>query len=100
MEGRHSTPPPGRRLDRLVNLDGRCLATSGDYATCFTPDHADHHIFDPHSGRSPDVFCSVSVAARTGLEADSLSTAIFVSGAKRGLELIRQTPGARSEEHT
>lgn len=78
----------------LVNLDGRCLATSGDYATSFTPDHADHHIFDPHSGRSPDVFCSVSVAARTGLEADALSTAIFVSGAERGLELIRQTPGA------
>lgn len=78
----------------LINLDRRCLATSGDYATTFTPDHADHHIFDPHSGRSPDVFCSVSVAARTGLEADSLSTAIFVSGAERGLELIRQTPGA------
>ncbi len=74
----------------LVELDGRCLATSGDYATSFTPDHADHHIFDPHSGRSPDVFCSVSVAARTGLEADSLSTAIFVAGWERGLELIRQ----------
>lgn len=78
----------------LARLDGRCLATSGDYATTFSADRSRHHIFDPHTGHSPAEFASVSVVAATGLEADALSTAIFVAGLDRGLELIRSTPGA------
>lgn len=78
----------------LAKLDGRCLATSGDYATTFSDDRAYNHIFDPRTGRSPEIFSSVSVVAQTGMEADGLSTALFVTGLERGLELIRAMPGA------
>lgn len=78
----------------LVGLDGRSLATSGDYATSFSPDHLFNHLFDPHSGRSPTAFSSVSVAASSATEADALSTAVFVLGPKKGLELVRETPTA------
>ena len=78
----------------LAQLQGRCLATSGDYATIFSPDYKSHHIFDPHTGRSPAQLASVSVAARTGMEADALSTALFVLGPERGLKLLQHTPGA------
>ena len=78
----------------LAQLRGRCLATSGDYATTFTPDFRAHHIFDPHTGQSPEQLSSVSIAARTGMEADALSTAVFVLGMERGLKLVQQTPGA------
>ncbi len=78
----------------LTKLDGRALATSGDYATTFSPDRAYNHIFDPRTGRSPDELASVSIAARTALEADALSTAVFVTGVERGLELIKATLGA------
>ena len=78
----------------LAQLRGRCLATSGDYATTFTPDFRSHHIFDPHTGQSPEQLSSVSIAARTGMEADALSTAVFVLGMERGLKLLQQTPGA------
>lgn len=79
-----------RRADayvELARLDGRCMATSGDYNTA-------HHIFDPHTGRLPEHFSSVTVVARTGLEADALSTAVFVVGVDKGMELIEATPGA------
>jgi thiamine biosynthesis lipoprotein len=86
-----------RRADAylaLAKLSGRCLATSGDYATSFSEDRRDNHLFDPHTGRSPDVFSSVSVAAASALQADALSTAVFVLGLERGVELVRSTPGA------
>ena len=78
----------------LAKLKGRCLATSGDYATPFTPDFKAHHIFDPRTGQSPAQLSSVSVAARTGIEADALSTAVFVLGPDHGLALIKKTDGA------
>jgi FAD:protein FMN transferase len=78
----------------LAKLDGRCLATSGDYATSFTPDHRDHHIFDPRTGMSPTELASVSVLAESGLAADGLSTAVFVLGVEQGLRLIELTPRA------
>jgi thiamine biosynthesis lipoprotein len=76
----------------LVRLDGRALSTSGDYATCFSPDRRHHHILDPRTGVSPGAFSSVSVLAPTAIEADALSTAMFVLGLDRGRALIEATP--------
>jgi thiamine biosynthesis lipoprotein len=81
-------------LIQRVPLAGRCLATSGDYEATFTPDYANNHIFDPHTGHSPQVFQSVTAVAKTGLEADVLSTAVFVAGLERGIKLIEACPGA------
>jgi thiamine biosynthesis lipoprotein len=78
----------------LAALDDRFLATSGDYEASFTADFRLNHILDPRTGRSPEEFSSVSVLARTGTEADALSTALFVLGTDRGLRLVEETPGA------
>jgi thiamine biosynthesis lipoprotein len=78
----------------LVKLHGRCLATSGDYATTFSDDFCSHHLFDPRTGRSPAEFASVSVAAASATMADALSTAVFVLGVDKGLDLIESTAGA------
>jgi thiamine biosynthesis lipoprotein len=86
-----------RRSNALISaakLDGRCMATSGDYETAFTPDRSYNHIFDPGTGRSPQTFSSVTVVASTGTDADALSTAIFVLGLSRGLRLIEESPGS------
>ncbi|MFO1497535.1 MAG: FAD:protein FMN transferase [Verrucomicrobiota bacterium] len=74
-------------------LDGRFLATSGDYETAFNDDFSSHHIFDPATGRSPGLLSSVTVLAPSGLEADALSTAIFVLGPSRGLDLAASRRG-------
>ena len=71
----------------LATVEDRCLSTSGDYETKFSDDFSSHHIFDPTTGQSPTELSSVTVLAPTGMDADALSTAIFVLGATRGLEL-------------
>jgi len=80
----------------LARLEGRFMATSGDYETTFSEDRAYNHIFDPGSGRSPQVFSSVTIVANSGAEADALSTAVFVLGHEKGLRLIENTPGAEA----
>lgn len=78
----------------LAGLNNRCLATSGDYESHFSADYRNHHLIDPRSGRSPVELSSVSVAARTALQADALSTAVFLLGLEEGMKLIESTPGA------
>lgn len=81
----------------IAALEGRCMATSGDYATRFKEPgngaRGDHHIFDPGTGRSPDALASATVVAPTGMHADAISTAVFVMGPGRGMELVRATEG-------
>jgi thiamine biosynthesis lipoprotein len=77
----------------LAALEDRVMATSGDYATAFDRGFKEHHIVDPSTGRSPGSLASATVLAPTGLEADALSTAIFVLGPGKGLALAASRPG-------
>lgn len=77
----------------LARLEDRCLATSGDYETNFSKDFSRHHILDPRTGESPGELASVSVLAPDAMTADALSTALFVLGAERGMELLREFAG-------
>lgn len=82
-----------RQVDAIlakVQMDGRKVATSGDYATVFSPDFVHHHIFDPATGDSPLELASVTVMAPTGMMADGLSTAFMVMGADKALALAAQ----------
>lgn len=78
----------------LAQLKGRCLATSGDYESHFGEENnfRDHHLINPQTGRSPTELSSVSIVAPTALEADALSTAIYVMGPLKGMELIHSKP--------
>jgi thiamine biosynthesis lipoprotein len=86
---------PRRAQDHagLLPMDGRAVATSGDYASAFTPDFLSHHIFDPATGASPAELAAVTVAAPSGILADGLSTAFMVMGAQRSLALAASIPG-------
>ncbi len=83
---------PGELLGEL-SVDGRAVATSGDYMNHFTDDFASHHILDPHTGRSPNELASVTVLAPTAMDADALATALMVLGVHAGLALAAQLPG-------
>jgi FAD:protein FMN transferase len=69
------------------------IATSGDYATTFTPDFQHHHIFDPVLGFSPRELSAVTVLAPTGVMADGLATAFMVMGRKSALALAETLKG-------
>ena len=73
----------------LADVAG-ALATSGDYQYFWSADFARNHIIDPRAGASPTELASVRVLAGTGLLADALSTAVFVTGAARGRKLLER----------
>lgn len=52
------------------------------------------HIVDPRSGRPPAGLLGVTVVARSGAEADALSTAVYVLGVEDGLALLRRRDAA------
>jgi thiamine biosynthesis lipoprotein len=74
-------------LDRTVQLADEALSVSGGYGFRFGPDA--HHIFDPSSGRSPTALRDVVVKARRAVEADALSTAIYVAGEQAAPGILR-----------
>jgi len=78
----------------VVPMDGRFLATSGDYSTHFTDDFVSHHIFDPHTGVSPRALSSVAVAAPSGLLADGLTKPMMVLDLAAAQRLLSRYPGA------
>ncbi|MBS1854448.1 MAG: FAD:protein FMN transferase [Acidobacteria bacterium] len=92
-------PPPGHGgwrigIDtRVLELRNAAVSTSGA-----AQQHADiggkrySHIIDPASGLGLTAPITVSVIAPRGIESDSLSTAVSVLGAERGLKLIAKRP--------
>ncbi len=80
-------PRDSQALAGILPMGERCVATSGDYESAFTPDFAHHHIFDPASGDSPRELASVTVIAPSGMQADGLSTALMVVGAEKAIAL-------------
>ena len=86
-------PRDADALAAVLTVDGRCVATSGDYASTFTPDFVHHHIFDPATGDSPPELASVTVLAPSALQADGLSTAFMVMGARKSHALAARLAG-------
>lgn len=78
----------------VTELNGRSLATSGDYQTRFGTGYRNHHLVDPRTGHSPEDWSSVSVAAPSAFQADALSTAAFLLDRRQAMQLVRDTPGA------
>lgn len=75
-----------------LNLcDGEILSVSGDYERFFTiQGEKYHHILSPATGYPAATgLCSVAVVCSDGALADALSTALFVLGMERSLDLYR-----------
>lgn len=65
------------------------VSTSGDYERFFIRDgERVHHIINPKSGKSSEGLVSVTILAAHSIDADALSTSVFVMGAERGLDMI------------
>lgn len=78
-----------RRIERIVDLTGLGMATSGDYRNYFEEDGGRYsHIIDAKTGRpvTHDT-ASVTVIAETAMMADAWATALLALGRERGLEI-------------
>lgn len=74
-----------------VSITGGFVSVAGDYETYFVEDGVKyHHIMDPETGRPAESgLSSVAVLSQNGSAADALSTALFVMGKDRAMELYR-----------
>lgn len=81
-----------RRVQRMVQLGGQALATSGDYRDYFEREGRRYsHTIDPRSGRPVGHgLASVSVIRPAAMEADALATALMVLGPEAGLALAER----------
>ncbi|MAX57097.1 MAG: thiamine biosynthesis protein ApbE [Alcanivoracaceae bacterium] len=69
------------------------MSTSGDYQRYFIQDgERIHHILTPQTGKSAGELVSVTVLCNNSMDADALSTSVFVLGKEKGLALINRLP--------
>lgn len=77
----------------ILKLNGQwCVSTSGDYERYVEVEGVRyHHILDPATGRpAASGVRGVTILTKNGLYSDALSTACFVLGAEKGMELAQQ----------
>lgn len=75
----------------VLELDNQAVATSGDYQRYFFYEGKRyHHVIDPRTGLPASEAFSATVIAPTATEADVMSTAAFVLGRKKGMEMLEK----------
>lgn len=85
-----NAPPP-----KILWVHHAAVASSGDiFQRLEIAGRRYSHILDPRTGMPLTDHSLVTVIARDGTTADSLSTAVSVLGPTEGLSLIEATPGA------
>ena len=72
-----------------MTMNGLSVATSADDQCAFSSDRRHHHIFNPHTGYSPQDIASITVAAATCAMADALTKVIFVAGYDHALAIAK-----------
>ena len=83
--------PFGEGYMGVLETDGGAVVTSGGYERYFVQDDITYwHIIDPRTGHPAESgLVSVTVAARSGVLADALSTALFVMGREKAEDFWR-----------
>lgn len=64
----------------VIEMDSGAVATSGGYGNQFDSSGKHHHLFNPATGLSSDLYASVTVKAADATTADALSTAFSNMG--------------------
>jgi thiamine biosynthesis lipoprotein len=88
-------PRQKNNLIGSVSVVDQTVVTSGDYQRYFTDSQGKrrHHILNPTTGYpSESGLISVSIVTAKSVEADALSTVLFVAGMEKGLEYLKRFP--------
>jgi thiamine biosynthesis lipoprotein len=86
-------PAKGREYPAVITMTSGAIATSGNYEVFYDNEKMFHHIIDSRTGYSPEQTTSVTVQAPTVMDADALSTSVFVMAPAGGIAFINGRPG-------
>ena len=86
-------PSKHKEFPSVFKLMQGAVATSGNYEVYYDREKVFHHIVNGKTGHSPQQSTSVTVMAPTAMDADILSTAIFVMEPEVGIRYINSRPG-------
>jgi len=80
-------PLEKKEVTELFELNNGAVATSGNYENYFDKNKIHHHIIDTSTGDSPVQTISATVIAPTVIQADALSTSLFIHNPKDSINL-------------
>ena len=95
-------PEQSSKLIASLPLTDQSIVTSGDYERYFMEDGVRyHHIIDPETGYPVrNELRSVTIISDLAIDGDVLSTAVFILGLEKGLELIESLDGVEAVSYT
>lgn len=78
-----------------LQIEGKSVVTSGNYERFFLQEGVRyHHILDPNTGYpARKGFISTSIITASSIDADALSTATYILGKEKAMELIESLEG-------
>lgn len=82
----------------IINVKNKSVVTSGNYERYFIKNGKRyHHIMDPKTGApSESGIISSTIISDKSIDGDALSTATFILGVKKGMELINSLSGVEA----
>jgi len=86
-------PAKQKNYPEIVKMGTGAICTSGDYELFYDKEKLFNHIINGRTGHSPIQSTSVTVKAQSVMDADALSTALFVMKPADGLAFINSRPG-------
>ena len=81
----------------VLAVSDRAVVSSGDYQRFFEQDgNRYHHILDPATGKPAGQVMQTTVVADSAIDADILSTTLFVLGTQKGLDFVKGLPATEA----
>ena len=89
--------PEGSYLG-IISVKDKAVVSSGDYERYFERDNKRyHHILDPKTGYPANSgLIGTTIISELSIDADALSTSVFVLGLEEGLKLIESLDGVEA----
>ena len=83
-------PAKQKHYPAIIKMTNGSIATSGNYEVFYDKEKMFHHIVDSRTGHSPQLSTSVTVKAATVMDADALSTSVYVMQPTEGVSFVNR----------